>query len=354
MKNILRKTAIFTMIGVLGSSLLLGCSGRSIEHDAIVSTVGDAQITLGFANFFARMQQPHQEMFQAMMGGEAGEMWDEVADPDTGETQEDMVKGMMMESIQQLFLLSLHAEEFGVSLSEQDNLLIEEAATEFINQNSPEALEAISGHFENVVLLLELYTIAERMTEAMGEGIDAEVSEEESLRKGMDVVFVPFMVSDDEGVVTHLTEEEIEELKSELQEILDEMDGDSDVDLTVFEEFAEVMPTTFGLEPDPGDPNLEFIIAMNELENVGDVTGLVEGAGGVFIGKLTSLHDEEATNEVIEQILEGRRSERIQSLLEEWRVATYISTNEELWAQVSFTELGVEVYQEPVEELDFE
>ena len=353
MKNILKRTIVLTMIAVLISGFMLGCSGRRIDNDAIVSTVGDAQITLGFANFFARSQQPHHEMFHVMMGGDVDEMWG--VNPETGVSQEDVVKDMMMNSLHQLFLMRLHAEEFGVSLSQEDNLLIEAAALEFINQNTPEALEAISGQFENVVLMLELYTIGERMNAAMGEGIDTEVPEEESLQKGMDVVFIPFTVTDDEGAVTSLNEEEIEELKADLQAVLDELQAGSDGDLTAFEEFAEVVPTHFGLVPDPTDPNLEFLEAMNELENVGDITGLVEVMGGIFIGQLTSLRDEEATNEVIEQILTERRTERIESLLEDWKAAANITIDEELWEQVSFTDLGVEIFQEPMEEaLEFE
>ena len=190
------------------------------------------------------------------------------------------------------------------------------------------------------------------MEEAIGEGIDMEVSDEESLQKGMDVLFVPFMLTDPDGVVTALNEEEVEELKADLQEILDGLDSGDD--LTAFEEFAEVVPAHFGLEPDPTDPNPEFIEAMNELENVGDMTGLVEVMGGVFIGQLTSLRDEEETDNVIERILEERRTERMESLLDEWRLAANITVNEALLEQISFTDLGVEVYYEGFDELGFE
>ena len=70
-----KKAAVLTAAGVLAAMSVTGCSG-SIDTDAVVATVGDEDITLGVANFYARMMQGQYETYYAsMMGTTAEEMW---------------------------------------------------------------------------------------------------------------------------------------------------------------------------------------------------------------------------------------------------------------------------------------
>ena len=51
-----KRAAVVTAAGVLAAASVTGCSG-SIDTDAVVATVGDEDITLGVANFYARLTQ---------------------------------------------------------------------------------------------------------------------------------------------------------------------------------------------------------------------------------------------------------------------------------------------------------
>ena len=60
---------------------ITGCSS-SIDTDEVVATVGDEDITMGVANFYARMMQGQYETYYAQLMGTTGEdMWaQEVSD----------------------------------------------------------------------------------------------------------------------------------------------------------------------------------------------------------------------------------------------------------------------------------
>ena len=70
-----KRAAVLTAAGVLSAGTLAGCSG-SINTDAVVATIGDEEVTLGVANFYARMTQGQYETYYAGMMGMTGEdMW---------------------------------------------------------------------------------------------------------------------------------------------------------------------------------------------------------------------------------------------------------------------------------------
>jgi hypothetical protein len=248
-----------------------------------------------------------------------------------------------------MFLMLENADDFGVVISPEDMSRIEDAAAQFVEQHTEETIVAISGQAENVEMFLKLMTVSERMTVAMGAEIDEEVSEWESLRKGALLAVIPFTEQEADGAVP-VDEIEIAVRIAMAQGLLETIRSTPDGDLHAFEEIGSVFPITFGAESEELDP---FVLdALNALTEIGQTTEIIETETGLFAGQLTSHFDEEATNAQIEQILERRRGERVEALLEDWRQAATITMDEDLWAQVSFTNLGVEIYQPEVEEED--
>jgi hypothetical protein len=201
-------------------------------------------------------------------------------------------------------------------------------------------------------------TVSERMTVAMGAGIDEEVSEEESAQRAAEVAFVNFNQPGDDGTTVPMDEMQIEVTTTVVEGILQTLVANQDGDMSAFEEIANVFPVTFGAEPTQLDPALHE--ALSALTDVGQYTDVIRTETGIFVGQLTSLFDEDATNAEIERILTERRGQRVDELIEEWRTAATIVVNEDVWAQVSFLDLGVEIYEpeaaedDLLEELDWE
>ena len=334
--------AVLTVILALVCITMLGCARRSIDHDAIVSTVNGTEITIGFANFYARIQQAQQEMFHLAMGGEDGaDIW--AADPLTGMSQEPMFKDHIMASIHDMFLMYQNASDFGVSISPEDRGNIEEAAAKFVADNTDDALEAISGQLETVILILKMMTVRERMSGAMSEEIELFVSDEEAVQRGMEFVFIPFV--DAAGVP--MDEIAAGALIAVVQGVLTDIEVVGG-DISAFEHLGEISYTTFGADSFSPAP-AELIDEMMQLNNVGEMSGVVETMEGLYVGQLVTLRDEIATEIHIEEILESRRVQRFNELMEEWRQAATIHVDEEVWEKVSFRNLGVEIYH-PVED----
>ena len=342
-----KRAAAVTAAGVLAAVSVTGCSG-SIDTDAVVATVGDEEITLGVANFYARLTQGEYETYYAsMMGMTAEDMWAQEYDEDT--TFEEQIKDSVMESLEDMYVLSQHAADYDIALTEEEESAISDAAEQFEADNTDAAKEAVSGYKKDIEKVLELVTIQNKMDSAMKEGVDEEVSDEEAAQKSMQYVLFSYTTTDDSGNSTELTDEEKEELKTTAQSLADRTTAGEEF-ATVAEELgAEAQTATFDSEST--SPNEDLIAAADALQNEGDVTELVETDSGIYVAELTSLLGREATDAEKESIVEQRRQDQFDSLLEEWKDAIEIEVNDRVWNKVDFIDQGVTVVT-PEEETD--
>lgn len=341
-----KKAAVLTAAGVLAATAVTGCSG-SINTDAVVATVGDDEITLGVANFYARMTQGQYETYYASMMGTTGDaMWTQEAGED--QTYEESVKDSLMENLENMYLISQHAADYEVSLTEEEEDAIAEAAAQFDEDNTDEAKETVSGYRKDIEKFLRLATIQTKMDSKMREGVDEEVSDEEAAQKAMQYVFFSYTTTDDSGNTTELTDEEKESLKTDAQSLVDRVNAGEDIS-TVAEELGQ---TAYDLtfDSESTSPNEDLIAAVDAFETEGQVTDVIEADDGLYVGRLTSLLDRDATDQKKTSIVEERRQEQYDSLLEEWRNDTDIKVDEKVWDKVDFEDTGVTIITSETEE----
>lgn len=334
-----KRAAVLAFAGVFGASCMTGCSG-SLDTDAVVATVGGEDITLGVANFYARMQQGQYETYYAgMLGSTPEEMWTQ--EYTEGTTMEDETKNSVLEMLEDLYVISQHAEEYDAALTEDEEEAISDAAAQFDADNTDEAKEAVSGYRKDVEKLLELLTIQTKMEDAMKEGVDEEVSDEEAAQKGMQYVFFSFATTDDAGNSAEMTDDEKEELRAAAQDFDDQVKDGDDFESAAESAGVEVRTTTFDSEST--SPDADLIAAVDALEAEGDVTDVIETDSGLYVAELTSMLDRDATDQEKENIVEQRRQDQYDSLLEEWRDAADITVNEKVWDKVDFEDQGVTI-----------
>lgn len=334
-----KKAAVLTAAGMLAAVSVTGCSG-SIDTDAVVATVGDEEITLGVANFYARMMQGQYETYYAsMMGTTAEEMWAQDAGDDM--TYEESMKDSIMENLENLYIISQHAADYEVTLSEDEQKAIEDAAAQFSEDNTDEAKEIVSGYQKHIEKFLELSAIQNKMYTKMREGVDEEVSDEEAAQKSMQYVYFSYTTTDDSGNSTELTDEEKETLKTSAQSLLDRVRNGEDMATVATELGVEAQTATFDSEST--SPNEDLVAAADALAAEGDMTEVIETDSGLYVGRLTRLLDREATDQEKENIVEQRRQDQYDSLLEEWRDAVDIEVNDKVWKKVDFDDTGVTI-----------
>ena len=327
----------------LAATTITGCSG-SLDTEAVVMTVGDEEVTLGVANFYARMTQAQYETYYLSMMSSNGmtmtaeDMWNQEYE---GETTEQTTKDGLLESLQNMYLIAQHAEEYGVSLTEEEKDAISEAAAQFDEDNTDEAKEAVSGYKKDIEKYLELVTIQSKMDSPMREGVDEEVSDEEAAQKAMNYVFFSYTTTDESGNSAELSDDEKTALQTTAQNLSERVKAGEDMADVAEESSATVQEATFDGESTTYDADL--IAAADALEEVGDVTDVIETDSGLYVAQLTSLLDRDATDARKDEIVEERRQEQYDSLLEEWRDATEISVDEKVWNKIDFIDQGVTI-----------
>ena len=326
-----KKAALLAMAGVLTAASVTGCSG-AIDAEATVVTVGKEKVPLGVVNFYARMMQGQYETYYAgMMGTTAEELWTQDAGDD--KTYEESVKDSVMEAVENMYLISQHSGEYEVVLTEDEKEAIQKAAEQFDKDNKDESKEAVSGYRKDIEKYLELMTSQSKMSEKMREGVNEEVSDEEAAQKSMEYVYFSYTSTDESGSVTELTDEEKAKAKSTAETIAERAKAGEDFAAVAAELGTEVQKTAFDAKST--SPDAALIEAANALAAEGDVTGAIESDAGVYVAKLTSLLDREATDQKKASIIEERKQEQYDSLLKKWRKETDIKVDKKVWKKVS-------------------
>jgi len=109
---------------------------------------------------------------------------------------------------------------------------------------------------------------------------------------------------------------------------------------------ASVNELTF--DADTTTVNPEIILAADALAE-GEYTGVVDTADGVYIAKVVSLLDREATDAKKDEIIAQRQSDEYVAICEQWIADSEIEVNEDVWAKVDFNEITVTMKQEEAE-----
>lgn len=340
MKQWKRRTAILGIAGMTAMGILTGCG--SMNNEDTVITVGEESVPLGVANFYARLQQAQYETyFASMMGTGPEEFW--AQDSGDGKTYEESMKENMLESLENLYLIRQHAEEYDVALTDEETTAIEDAAEQFEADNADDEKEAVSGYQEYVKEYLELITLQQKMQEPMQADADTEVSDEEAAMKGMQYVFFSFTTTDESGNSVDLSENEIATVRTTAQLFTDNLkeSENKDMEAAAQEAGVEVQTATFNAEST--SPDADLIAAADALTNVGDITDAIETDAGIYVAKLTTLLDREATDSNKETIVSERQQEAYNALLDQWREDTKITVNDKLWEKIDFQKQGVNI-----------
>ncbi len=338
--KLLKKECVAVIVaGVLAIGLLMGC-GSSVDHDEVIGTVGDSEISFGVANFYIRMVQSRYEAYYRDLTGDVpAEFWLQQWD---GGSYQDSVKKEILEVLENLYLLRQHAEEYDVVLTEEEERAIAQAAADFEEDNTLEAKEKISGYTKYIQEYLELATIQEKMGAPMKEGVDEEVSDEEAAQKSMKYVYFEYAKKDEDGYSEDMTNDEKKELKAIAEEFAKNLKASKEKDIDSAAEKAGLEVETVTFDSDTKVPFADFIAAADKLKE-NEVTDVIESGDGLYVGVLTSLLDREATDAEKERIIEERKTEQYDSLIEKWRGETEIVLNEEIWQGIDFAYEGIAI-----------
>lgn len=333
-----KKVLTLALAGVLLMTSLTGCG--SLKEDDVVATVGDQEITAGVANFYARYTQAmYETYYAAYMGGD--DMW--TTEAEEGKTYEDSVKDSVLEELETMILLEQHAEEYGVSLSDEEKKVIEDAAKQFDDDNKDADKDKVSGSPETVERVMTLIAMEQKMRTAIEDEADTNVSDEEAAQKSMQYVEFAYTPADGES---EMTDDEKEEVKKQAEAFAEGAKAAENFDTYVSEQGLEASTATF--DADSTNPTAEVVEAADQMKE-GEISDVIETDDGCYVVKLTSLLDREATDLEKESIVNERKSEKYSDTCEQWLEEAEIKVHKNVWKKVDFKKLSVTIKQEETE-----
>ena len=331
----MKKRVVACILAVACIASLSGCGSKFNGQDT-VAEVGDEKITADVANFYARYQQAQ---FETNYGSYLGDdFWgNEVSD---GKTYEENYKDSIIESLETLYLLDEHKDDYEISLSDDETKSIEDAAKEFSDANDSDTKDVVSGDEETVKKVLELLTIQQKMEKAMTADVDTNVSDDEAAQKKMQYVLFSTKTTDSDGNSTDMSDDEKAEVKKKAEDF--QKDAGDAKDFSVFATAAGVEATDLTFDADTTSPNEDLVKAADGLKE-GEVTEVIEADEGYYVAKLVSLLDRDATDTKKESIVSQRKSDQYKSLCDEWKKDTDIKVHKKVWNTINFADQGVKV-----------
>ena len=351
MNRVTKKLACAAMAGVIGIGLLSGCS-KTIDGTKPLLTCGEDTVTMGTGNIMLRMNQAQMESYYAMMGGSTAGIWEQ--DAGDGTTYAESTKDMIVQQLKNMVLLKQHAKDYDVTVTEDEQKKIEESAKAFVEANTEETLTKLAVTQGDIENLLTLYTYQEKMYEPMTADVDTNVEDSEAQQSK--ITYCRFSTSDkqnEDGTTTPLTDEEKQAKKDQAQQLLDKLNASADpatadIDALAKEidEELSAFDTTFDGEDTVLDEKVKE--AALTLTKDGQVyEKVVESESAYFVVRMDSVLDREATDEEKENIVEERKQEAYNDLLEGWEKDAKFTVNKKEWKKAELTDYDKYTIKQP-------
>ena len=348
---------------VLGLGSLVGCSKTVKTEDyatTVVATFGDEKIYLDEANFLAKSEQYLMESYYSMITGTV-DFWS--YDVGNGKTIEETTKEGVMARILQTRILDSKAEEYGISLSEDDEAKIEEAITQYKENLQDGAFEKMGGTDELLSKVYHGNALANRVYEYMVADIDTNVDRDE--QRQVKVSYLKFDKTQTQDETSTETESESEtetaaesasetETESETayedteeyaemeqlaeQAVADLKSGESMDDVKADLEADDTLTVTQKTETfGKTDYDNAFGTASFDLQTGEYATAYVE-EDGWYVIYCEEYEDEAATDDAVQSVLKTRKSDMFNTKYEQLKSeAPKFKVNEDVWATVTMS-----------------
>lgn len=324
---------------------LTGCSvGNSVNNSAEAANVDGVSIPLGEVNFYLRYQQTQMAMYSGYFG-------EDFMNQDlmgTGTIYGETVKDTVVQTLEEYYLVEAHAEDIGISLTDEDKAAAEEAADAFLAANDSKTLQAMSADKETVTHVLELMALQNKAYADRAATIDTNVTDEEAAQKTITYVRSSTNgTTDENGDTVDLTDEELAAKKDVLNQIRDEAGADGDLDAAAENHDLSAVTTSYGAD----DENLNADVkAAAETLSDGEYADIVEGDNAYYLVRMDSTFDREATDNHKQVILTQRERDAYTAWVDSLKENADITTNDDALAKLTFERVFTQTSAEDTSE----
>ncbi len=341
----MRQAVSFCLSAALGAAALTGCSGRLTAEDyatTVVATFGDQDIYLNEVNFYLKMMQVtydsyYDYFYEPYYGFTSKEQFYEFTGmTDNGATIWNAMKEDSMAAVMQTYILCEHAEEYGISLSEEDQQKVEASVEEFLTETDEGIVSACMVDEEVLTGIFTRNALANRVYEYLVSDIDTEVNEEDfrytdvaylAIREAADTSSNDADEAEEEAESVDLeakAEEVLEALKEQMEiyaesgedddsipynAVIDQYEDETDITITFTASQQYAKPA----ESAEGETAQTLqSVCWNNLKTGDYTTWYNESASTAYVIYCTDDDVEDAKESAIEAELDSRRSDRFE------------------------------------------
>ncbi len=309
----------FAKLAAVGMAILMLFSGcGSVNTEAVIVTVdGEDYLTFGYVNFVARYTQSVYDPYYVYYMGE--DVWTTEYTDDV--TVEENLKNNIMDGLEEVYVINLHADEYGVSLTDEEIAAAYEAAETFIAANDEDTIELLTATVDIVAQYLMDEALCLMVEEAVRQECVTTSTMEDAAQRTFSYVYFSTSSAEDD--------DEIAEIAANAQALLDADD---------YEEYAEEMEytihtTSYGDGETPLDETaMEVVNEMSE----GDLELIYVEDLGYYAVRFDLEYDEEATEEALLEMEEDERDEYLDEMVAVWLTEVDWVVDEKLYAKISF------------------
>ena len=334
----LKNAAKMLSLSLAAAVVISGCSPATSNAKVVNINNGEDSISLSYANFaFHYTQSMYDVVYRSYYGDD---YWTQDLYSDGEENMQASIKKELMDDLENAWILRKHAEEYGVTLSDDEKTKIAEAAKKFLSSNKKATVKALGANEELVKRYLEDSFYKEKVEKAIKDSFDISVSDEEAKQKTVTYVKIDEdKKSDAEDLAKIKESASLETVAEEKGLKADSYSfGKDEIDSAQSDEDAgndanHVLP-------------LDVLKAVDKLAN-GKMTDAIHVEGdGYYVCRMDNDDDEEATNTARESMILTKQSEEYDTLLQGWKDETDWKIDEKQWKKVKVTDLFEKVNTE--------
>lgn len=330
----LRKLAALVLAGALCMSTFAGCG---INPDDTAATLGEQKVSVGLVNFMAKYQKAAMDDLYSFYASYYGtsDLWNTDL-YGTGSTMKESLIASVVANLHDLYTLKAHMADYKVALTDEETAAIKDVASKFMAANSEEAIKELGATEEYVVEMLTLYTIQQKMYEAIILDVDKEVKDEDKNMRGYSYVVINLEKHTVDGKTVEYTEDEIKALKENINKVAEALKNGTKLEDAVKEYKFEVEEGFYNVKAGDDTIDDEVMKVLKELKE-GETSEMIEGDDDqIYFVRVDADVDKEATEDKYEEIIAERESELYSDKVKEWEKNDGWTTYADVINQIDF------------------
>ena len=311
-----RKNRLLLCLLIAALCLCTAC-GKKVEPSEvpIVYHFGDGDITYGEYYIYAKTIE--EDYSKAYGNG----VWNlELNIGDESRTLRDITIEDIIEDINRVKILSAHAEDYSIVLTDMEEAEVENKTEVFYKGLTDADIEETKLTREIVSKVMTENMLAEKVYDQVLADYDFEISDEEArMITFYDVVFECYELEKDGSVKEYTQEKKATQLEraNEALASLAEEEGTTYKDIVDkyhLQYSSEYTMSKTQLNEEYGSRVAKSILALSD----GEISTIIETQYGYHLFKMEKSNDEELTKENKQQIIISKQKEYFNGVYEEW------------------------------------